>query len=349
MADFPLQVWENLVNTTLDFYLDKPEVHKQSVMKKPLLDWLRGKEKAFPGGKEFLSVRVQGEFGNYLEGWAGDSTVTYENPAYVKTAVYPYKRLHGGISFTADELIRNGISILDTTTGQGDTVHSKAEMLQLTNLLENKVMSMTEGMDINFNDMYWDDGSTDPMIIPGIQSFIVDDPNAAIIVGGIDQSAPDNWWWKNRANLNITIGTDPKQQNLINFLDAEVLQLSKYQARPDTAFCGSDFLGELRKEFRANGYYSQTGFARGGDVSIGDLDYNGIVFTYDPTLDRLGMPKRCYLLDSKHIRPLFVQGEKMKRHHPARPPEKYVYYRAITYVGGLVCDQRNSSGVYAFA
>jgi hypothetical protein len=34
-------------------------------------------------------------------------------------------------------------------------------------------------------------------------------------------------------------------------------------------------------------------------------------------------------------------------HNPARPADKYVLYRAKTWVGGLVARQRNTSGVYA--
>lgn len=39
----------------------------------------------------------------------------------------------------------------------------------------------------------------------------------------------------------------------------------------------------------------------------------------------------------------------MKRHNPARPADKYVMYRALTWVGGLVCRQRNANGVYSIA
>ena len=42
-----------------------------------------------------------------------------------------------------------------------------------------------------------------------------------------------------------------------------------------------------------------------------------------------------------------VTGENWQKHSPSRPEDKYVFYRAMTYMGGLVCNQRNANGVYS--
>jgi hypothetical protein len=45
-----------------------------------------------------------------------------------------------------------------------------------------------------------------------------------------------------------------------------------------------------------------------------------------------------------------MDGEDMKQHSPARPPEKYVMYRGVTWTGGMVvADQLNCHGVYEVA
>ena len=54
-------------------------------------------------------------------------------------------------------------------------------------------------------------------------------------------------------------------------------------------------------------------------------------------------------MDTKHLHPMAIEGESMKKHNPARPESKYVFYRALTWVGGLICDQRNAQGVYSIA
>ena len=93
------------------------------------------------------------------------------------------------------------------------------------------------------------------------------------------------------------------------------------------------------------------GFNKAGDTEFGmaDLSFKGKKIIYDPTLDDLGESKRMYVIDTKHIYLDTMQGEDMRTHTPARPAEKYVLFRAMTWTGGLVCDQRNSSGVYEIA
>jgi hypothetical protein len=68
---------------------------------------------------------------------------------------------------------------------------------------------------------------------------------------------------------------------------------------------------------------------------------------YDPLLDDLGRSKYGYVLDMKNINLWAMEGEWMKNHTPARPPEKYVMYRAITCTGGMCAGQLNTSGVYS--
>jgi hypothetical protein len=66
-------------------------------------------------------------------------------------------------------------------------------------------------------------------------------------------------------------------------------------------------------------------------------------------LDDQGKSKYLYVMDTKHIYPMAVEGESMRNHSPSRPVDKYVFYRAKTWVGGLVTDQRNCHGVYSIA
>jgi len=45
----------------------------------------------------------------------------------------------------------------------------------------------------------------------------------------------------------------------------------------------------------------------------------------------------------------YMDGEKMKRHSPARPADQYVMYRALTTTGVLAATQLNCHGVYEIA
>jgi hypothetical protein len=45
---------------------------------------------------------VKGEYTTTIQGFSADDTVTYRNPANVKQATFPYKRIHAGIEVTTN-------------------------------------------------------------------------------------------------------------------------------------------------------------------------------------------------------------------------------------------------------
>ena len=346
---FTAQELQNIANAALDFHMERGKVFSQTIQGKPLLSAMRNKSKPFPGGKDNLTVRVKGQYTTTIQGFEHDDQVTYANPANIKEAQYPWKLIHAGIKITNHELLKDGISVVDSADGDRKTEHTQREKTVLANLLDDKLEDMTEGSDRGMNDMFWKDGTQDAKQVPGIKSIIVDDPTAAGVVGGIEQSA--NSWWRNRANLTINISGGVSGQPVINFLQNEMRQLVRYGGNPDLWLAGSDMMDQIEKELRANGNYTETGWSDKGtiDFGMGDLAFKGKRIMYDPTLDDLANTKRLYAIDTKCIYPMHVEGEDMKKHAPARPEDRYVFYKALTWVGGLVCKRRNSSAVYAFA
>lgn len=345
---FTAQELENIANAALDFHLDRGRVFSQTIQNKPLLRKMMAMSKPFPGGKDYLTQRVKGEYSTTIQGFEHDDTVGYSNPANIKESRWPWKLIHWGIEVTIHELLKDGISLTDTATGKGEQRHSEREMTVLANLLDDKIEDMIEGGERGMNEMFWRDGTQDAKQVPGVLSFIHDDPTAGGVVGGIDQAA--NTWWRNRAILNINAGT-PSNQNLVNTFQKEWRQLRKYGGNPNLVLAGSDLLDAFEKELRDKGNYTDSGWANKGrlDASVADVAFKGVNFEYDPTLDDLGRSKYAYVLDTKSIFPKHIEGENMKRHNPARPADKYVMYRALTWVGGLVCRQRNANGVYSIA
>jgi hypothetical protein len=345
---FTAQELANITNAALDFHLDRGKVHSQTIQSKPLLRKLLSRKKTFAGGKENLTYRVKGDYTTGIQGFTHDDTVNYDNPANIKEVQYPWKEIHWGISFTGTELKKDGISVVDSIDGQATSEHSGREMTVLANLLEDKLEDMSEGSSRGLNVMFWKDGTQDSKEVPGVRSVITNDPTAAVVVGGIDQSA--NSWWQNRAYLSLST-TTPSDMAIIKFFKGELRQLRRYGGKPDLFLCGSDFLDALEAEVWTKGQFTQTGWKNSGAISIdqSDLETNGSVFEYDPTLDDLSLSDYCFMIDTSVIRPYVMEGEDMKRHYPARPEDKYVYYRAVTWTGGLVCRRRNSSGVYKLA
>lgn len=344
---FTVAELENIANAAIDFHMDRGRVESQTIQDKPLLAAMRAKETTFPGGKDLLTTRVKGVYSTSVQGFEADDTVNYGNPTNIKTASYSWKLLHAGINFTMHELLKDGISIVDTATGKGETSHTDREMTALANILQDKLEDMDEGIDRSMNLMYWRDGTQDATEIPGITSFITNTPSAAAVVGGIDQQA--NTWWRNRASINFAQGADPSALLVTNLLQRELRQLRRYGGKPTAAFAGSDFIEWMERELRSKGNFTLDGWAKKGTMDMGtaDIAFKGLELQYDPTLDDLGRSKFLYLLDMKAIKPKVIEGENWKKHNPARPENKYVFYRAMTYSGGLVCNRRNSNGVYS--
>lgn len=346
---FTAQELANIANATLDHFV-RGQPLSQSIQEKPLYNGLRGKQKTFPGGKDYISLPVKGDYTTTIQGFSHDDTVSYQNPANIKRVQYAWKEIHAGISMTLTELKKNGISVIDTLTGENTTEHSEGEMIRLANILDDKLEDMGEGWARGFNNMLWEDGTQDSDEIAGLKSIIVDDPSTAT-VGGL--SGATFSWWRNRALVGASKITSATTSGgvMIQTLQKEYRQLRRYGGSPDLWLAGSDMIDALETELRANGNYSDNGFSKKGVTEFGmaDLYFKGNAIVYDPTLDDKGESMRLYAIDTKHIYLDTMDGEDMRTHTPARPAEKYVLFRAMTYTGGLVCDQRNSSGVYEIA
>lgn len=344
----------NIANAALDYYIDKGNVYSQTIQDKPLLAALDAKSKTFPGGKGQVSVAVKGQYTTTVAGYTHNDTVTYANPANIKRANFTWREHHAGISLTHTELKNDGISVVDSLNSATVSNHSGREQTALANLLQDKLDDMMEGYTRGMNTLLWGDGTADAKALAGIRSIIKDDPTTGS-VGGIDQSVAANSWWRNRKNLAITTTTGGVE--LTEKLNTEMRQLRRYGGKPDIALCGSDFLDRLATELRNKGYFTQNGFARRNDISVGDITLEGVIFKYDPTMDDIGttlggttnFAKRCYILDSSKVVLRYMEGEKMKRHSPARPADQYVMYRSMTTTGVLTAEQLNCHGVYQFS
>ncbi len=342
---FTVQELENAANALLDYHIRGP-AYSQVIQDRPLFDWLMGKQKTFPGGKEFITEPVKGEYTTAVQGYTHDDEVTYANPANIKRTQVKWYEIHAGISLTLTELKMSGISVVDSMTSKSTKQHSESEKVVLTNLLEDKIEDMMEGFARSFTDMLWRDGTQDSKAIPGIRSFLLDSPSSAGLTFGIDRAA--NSWWRNRASVSIDSST-ASDQNLVNTLQQEHRQLRRYRGRPRKFLAGADFLDAFEKELRSKGNYTLEGWANKGqiDASVADVAFKGVMLQYDPALDDLSLSKYGYWMDDRRVYLKTMEGEDRKTHTPARPPERYVMYRSMTYTGAMCSNQLNAHGVYA--
>lgn len=352
----------SIAASALDFYFNKGDAFKLSLQKKPLLNWLEGSKKTFPGGKGNISLGVIGTYGaggvnDGVKGYTHNDKVVFYTPANNQRLNFPWREHHIGITLTHTELKIDGISVMDTS-GEQLRKHSSREMTVLIELLETKLFDMGERYAITMNNLFWGDGSADAKALAGVQFLISDDPSVGV-VGGLDRA--NYAFMRNRARtaaFGAKVATTPALAAhggdaitsntadggaLLTVLDSEFRQLIRFGGKPTKFLAGSDFIGAMEKEMRANGLYSQTGFSQGGDVSMGALNYKGTTIEYDPTLDVLGKSKRAYWLDGRAISLQAMQNEWRRSHSPERAPDEFVMYRSLTATGQLVAQQFDSS------
>lgn len=351
----------NINASVLDAYIDKGKVWKQNIQNKPLLAAFNAAAGSFSGGKGNVSFAVaSGQGGGQLVGYTHDDAVSYYNPAGTKRVAFPWKEHHIGMTITHTELKIDGIDIIETSVDASERRMDGREEQVLANILDEKDDQVGEDYARSLDLLLHGDGSTDAKAIAGIRALVLDDPSAGT-TGGLGRVA--NSWWRNRAATAafaaaggqgaITSATT-NGGALIEFLDKEDRERGRYRrgAAKTRYFCGSAFIDAYKKELRANGTYSNVGWNDGNvDGSMPNPKHAGRVLEYDPTLDDLGYSKRCYALDMSKtgLRMLYMNGQRMKRHNPARPHDRYAMYNGITMTGVLIAKQLNTSGVYDIA
>lgn len=355
-------VLAEIQNTSLELYIDKGKVWKQNISDKPMLRDFNAKAGSFPGGNQTVSFAVKdGRSGNGLVGYTADDQVTYYDPANIKRVRFPWREHHIGVVLTHTELKEDGIDINEANgADQTTSPMSGREQFALVNRLEEVMDTMAEDYRWSLDRLLHSDGSTDTKAIAGIQSLILDAP-AAGSTGGLSRGV--NTWWRNRAATaaNASAGgqgaitsSSTAGGALITFLEAETRQLNRFTSAADRKYyCGSSFLAAYQAEIRANGTYTMQGYTEKGvvDGKMSAPMWAGSVLEYDPTLDDLGYQKRMYAIDmsKQGVRLLYMDGNRMKKHKPARPYDRYVLYNGITMTGVLVAKRLNSSAVYDIA
>lgn len=359
---FTVEEIANINNSALEFYIDKGKVHAQNIQDKPMLAAFQQTAGRFSGGNEYVSLAVKsGQGGGALAGYSGDDQVSYYNPVGTKRVRWAWKEHHIGTKITMTELKTDGIDVIENGADQRTSEMSDRENHVLANMLQEKNEALGEDYNVSLNGLLYGDGTSDAKALAGIGSFILASP-AVGSTGGLSRVA--NAWWRNRAATAAFAGAGGQGAitvaaagggALITFMDKEFRQLGRYAGglSNQKMFAGSDWIEGYKFELRSNGYYSQDMSKDEGapDGSMKDPKHGGKSITYDPTLDDLGLAKRMYAIDmsKKGLRLLYMDGQRMKRHHPARPYDRYVMYNGITTTAVMIAKSLRGSGVYDIA
>lgn len=342
--------------TSLDFYLKNDPIDNVKI-ERPLLKKLMATKKAFPGAKQYIVEQIRKSYGSNFQWFNGSEVVTYNKRRNIEQASYPWRSAHDGFALDEDRLVQNGISIIEGKTGTAN----RSEVMQLTNLLDEEVEALRLGFEEKFDQALHIDGTADSDSVAGLDALISLTPSTGT-VGGIDAST--NAFWRNHAATGLTTTTTTGTIN--NLMETAWKACIRNGGSPDFILAGTSFIDGYRQFMlntfgRVNYGAKEAKSVDGGSghkegVATG-LFFNGVEIMWDPVfseLDTLYAPgtaweKRCYFLNTKHIRLRPVEGQDMITRKPPRAYDKYEYYWGLTWRGGLTTNRRNAHAVLAIA
>ncbi len=333
-----------LGNYSLDTHIKEQSID-QIGKDRPFLAWCMQNQKQEAGGLQFITEPVQMQYQSNFAAYSEDDQVNYADRDPTRRTQWEWAEYHDGCTINESELKSNGFTVDDS---KGDVIRdvSGSDKVRLSNLLDETMTALTEGFDEQYDQMLHLDGSQSAKDVPGLDAIVATDPSTGTI-GGFDRSA--NEWWQNYADTGIT--------DVSEALHTAWRSLKRYRAKTDLILAGADFIDAARASV-----YSATGPGRmfrdqdkvkGLELSNEDLYFKGVPIQYDPTFDDLDeslsptipWAKRCYLLDSRHLKYKVV--DKKKRRNPERPHDVYAYFWALTIAGALTCNKMRAQGVLA--
>jgi len=316
------------------FLLDKFKRNKKPadivihVQNKPLLRKLVDGKEEYGSGKENFSEPVQGalmsDAAGFYAGVAGDDVLTFTGASAAVDTAFPFKMMWAGLQMTRDDLMKHGIDVVPNSM---NVQFTGEDANRLADFMGTKERDFEESKAVSRNLMLWGDGTGDTKAIAGLQSIITLDPTAGSC-GGI---ARTNAWWQHIARTGVgnaqpKVAYSKADQTLTQTLDYDIIQLGRYGAVTDTWLAGSDYIDAVKREMRAAGQQTVTGWADAKTgILIKGIKLGPYDIEYDPTLDTLGFAKRCYAFPSKTIKLRPMKGHWDRNEQRNEPADQLLY------------------------
>ena len=350
---FTTQEIQDAGKAGLDFYLKNKPVDQVAV-ERPLLKALMGKKQSAPGAKQYITEQLRKSYDSNFQWFNGSQVVTYNRRQTLEQASYAWRAAHDGFALDEDRLAQNGIQIND----DGKTsVASDAEKIQLTNLITEQSEVLRLGFEEQFDRALHLDGTQSGDAIVGLDALVAVAPTSGT-VGGIDRSVAANAYWRNQFATGLT--TTTTTGDVLDKMETAWRNCTRNGGKPDLILVGSTFLDGFRN-FMLKTYgrvdFHGVGFGKNVDTGTDMLTFHGVPMTWDPVfydLDTIYAPataweKRCYFLNTKHLKLRPLEGHDMVTRKPPRAYDKYEYYWGLTWRGAMTMNRANAHAMVSVA
>jgi hypothetical protein len=332
----------------LDFYLKNEPVDQVSV-ERPLFKFLSGKKQTAPGAKQYIVEQLRYRFQSNFQWFNGSQVVTYNRRTSVEQASYAWRAAHDGFALDEDRLIQNGISVNDD--GPGGNA-SDAERIQLTNLLKEQMEILRLGFQEKFSHAMHLDGTQSADAITGLDAMVSLTPTTGT-VGGLNRADADKVYWRNYAQTGVTSTTTTG--NILDYMETGWRACVRNGGKPDFIEAGSTFIDGFRNfMFKSFGRLDYEGVSeRTIEGGTKMLTFHGVTIMWNPEfsdLDAIYAPatpweKRCYMINSRHMKLRPIDGQDMITRKPPRAYDKYEYYWGLTWRGAMSMNRSNAQAV----
>jgi hypothetical protein len=331
----------------IDFFLKNDPIDQINV-ERPLIKKLMAGKQPYVGGLQYVVEQLRYSNDSNFQSYFGDSTVSYNRKRTLAQAKYAWGAFHDGFGLNEDELTQNGINMTDDK----NAVASDAEVVQLTNLLNENMETLKLGFQENFDLMLHRDGTASATDIAGLDLLISLDPTADEDIGTINQQ--DNAYWRNYADLDISTATEG---NLVDRMEIAHRECTRYGGfAPDFILCGADFLDAYRRDAGQTVNRRLAAPAKGGatlDAATSGIFFKNVELVWDPVFDLLDdadapaqqWSKRCYFINTRFLKLRPIKGHWMVSRRPPRVYDRYVHYFALTSKAALTTSKRNAHAV----
>jgi hypothetical protein len=336
----------------LDHYLKNNPVD-QVALERVFYKTLMANKRTAPGAKQYITEQLRYRYQSNFQWFNGSQTVTYNRRTTVEQAQYEWRSAHDGVSLDEDRMIQNGISVSDS--GPGGNA-SDAEMLQLTNLLEESMETLRLGFEEQFSYNAHLSGTSATDNLAGLETLVATAPTTGV-VGTIDRGVAANAYWRNHAASGLTVATTTG--DIVTKMEIGWRAAVRNGGKPNKIIVGSTFYDGYR-DFNLTTYGTVYHGASGERVVEGGtkgLTFHGVDMEWAPEfadLDALYAPaipweKRCYFLNTKHMKLRPMSGQDMVSRKPPRPYDRYEWYWAITWRGAITMNRSNAFAVLSVA
>lgn len=332
---------------SLDYFLKNTPIDQINT-DRPLIKRLTAGKSPYAGALQYVVEQLRYANDSNFQSYFGSSQVSFNQKRTLTQAKFAWGSFHDGFGLDEDTLVQNGITITDDR----DAVPSDAEKVQLTNLLEENMETLKLGFEEKFDLMLHRDGTASGTDIAGLDHLISTSPSSSSVVGTLNQQTYD--WWRNYADIDISTATSG---NLVDRMEIAWRECRRRGgAKPDFILVGSDFLDAYRRDANDTVNRQLNVSGRGNtavDASTDGVYFKGVELVWDPVFDDLDAAdapaiewsKRCYFLNTKHLKLRPIKGHWMVSRKPPRVYDRYVHYWALTSKAALTTNKRNAHAV----